>query len=291
MEQPLPVGLSANVTLSSSAVSVIVSTYNAPAWLEKVLTGYAHQSAPGFELIVADDGSGAETQAVVARFADCPGFRLRHVWHPDAGFRKWQIVNTAIAAAAGDYLVFTDGDCVPHPDLVATHVREARPGRFLTGGCSRISMGLSERMTLEDIASGRAFSPLWLATHGFLASRIMRRVAMKALGANRPLDLRWNREKQIFNGNNASCWKADALAVGGFDTHIPYGGGDREFGYRLEHLGLRARLVRYTALSIHLDHPRSYRSDAQRAANQLIIDETLATRRVRTPSGLDAASA
>jgi glycosyltransferase involved in cell wall biosynthesis len=279
------------VTLRPSTITVIVSTYNAPVWLEKVLTGYASQSAARFELIVADDGSAAETKAVVDRFAHSPGFRLRHLWHPDDGFRKWQIVNAAIGAATGDYLVFTDGDCVPHPAFVATHAREAQPGHFLTGGCSRLPMRLSERLTLEDIASGRAFSPGWLATHGFLASRIMRRVALKRIGANRLLDLRQDREKQVFNGNNASCWKTDAVTLGGFDTRIPYGGGDREFGYRLEHHGVRPKLVRYTALSIHLDHARSYRSVAQRVANQLIIDETLATRRVRTPAGLDATSA
>ena len=39
------------------AISVIVSTYNSEAWLEKVLQGYAAQSYRDFELIVADDGS------------------------------------------------------------------------------------------------------------------------------------------------------------------------------------------------------------------------------------------
>jgi glycosyltransferase involved in cell wall biosynthesis len=39
------------------SISVIISTYNKPKFLEKVLTGYAHQSFKDFEIIIADDGS------------------------------------------------------------------------------------------------------------------------------------------------------------------------------------------------------------------------------------------
>ena len=37
-------------------ITVIVSTYNSEAWLEKVLLGYAQQTYPDFEVIIADDG-------------------------------------------------------------------------------------------------------------------------------------------------------------------------------------------------------------------------------------------
>ena len=46
-------------------VSVIMSTYDSPAWLERVLTGYAAQDVDGFEIVLADDGSGPETRVVV----------------------------------------------------------------------------------------------------------------------------------------------------------------------------------------------------------------------------------
>ena len=50
-----------NTWLSSDAtprVSVILSTYNQPLWLEKVLWGYGAQRFHDFEVVVADDGSG-----------------------------------------------------------------------------------------------------------------------------------------------------------------------------------------------------------------------------------------
>jgi len=41
--------------------SVILSTYNSPSWLEKVLTGYNNQTYRSFEVVIADDGSDQET--------------------------------------------------------------------------------------------------------------------------------------------------------------------------------------------------------------------------------------
>ncbi len=38
-------------------VSVVLSTYNSPNWLEKVLWGYAAQTERPEEIVIADDGS------------------------------------------------------------------------------------------------------------------------------------------------------------------------------------------------------------------------------------------
>src|SRR5690606_40094222 len=47
---------------------------------------------------------------------------VRHLWQPDDGFRKCEAMNMAIGAAASDYLIFTDGDCIPRADFVSTHL-------------------------------------------------------------------------------------------------------------------------------------------------------------------------
>ena len=47
------------------AISVLISTYNEPRWLEWVLLGYARQRYTDFEVVVVDDGSGADTRAVI----------------------------------------------------------------------------------------------------------------------------------------------------------------------------------------------------------------------------------
>jgi glycosyltransferase involved in cell wall biosynthesis len=45
-------------------LSVIFTTYNQPAWLEKVLWGFEAQTFRDFEIVIADDGSDAPTNVV-----------------------------------------------------------------------------------------------------------------------------------------------------------------------------------------------------------------------------------
>src|SRR5690606_3128694 len=131
-------------------VSVIITTYNQPHYLELVLCGYAVQTRRDFEVVVADDGSGPETAAVIERARRDLGLDVRHVWHEDRGFRKSEILNRAILAAAGDYLIFTDGDCIPRRDVVETHVRLAAPERFVAGGYLKLPAAVS-RAVDEDV--------------------------------------------------------------------------------------------------------------------------------------------
>ena len=100
----------------SELISVIVTTYNREDALAAVLRALARQTDRNFEIIVADDGSGAATRAVVAEHARRLDIPLQHVWHEDRGFRLAEIRNRAIAASAGDYLIFLDGDCIVRPD-------------------------------------------------------------------------------------------------------------------------------------------------------------------------------
>ena len=125
--------------------TVIVSTYNQPLWLAKVLHGYLHQTFRDFELLIADDGSDQRTKEVIEAFRRVADFPVRHVWHEDRGFRKCTILNVATVQAAADYLVFTDGDCIPRKDFLATHDRLAEPGCFLSGGYCKLPMDLSHR--------------------------------------------------------------------------------------------------------------------------------------------------
>ncbi|HEY2881542.1 MAG TPA: glycosyltransferase, partial [Pirellulales bacterium] len=147
-------------------LSVIVSTYNQPDWLEKVVWGYVAQSEQNFELVVADDGSGAETRQLIQRLRRETGLNLRHVWHEDHGFRKCTILNRAIVESTGDYLVFSDGDCIPRHDFLAAHVRHAKAGHYLSGGYFKLPLAISKRITRDDIYLHRATSAVWLRDRG-----------------------------------------------------------------------------------------------------------------------------
>src|SRR5688572_14083940 len=98
-------------------VSVIISTYNSHEWLQKVLWGFENQTYRNFEMVIADDGSGDTTRKLIDDFRCNSGLEIQHVWHEDRGFQKSQILNKAIQAAVSDYLIFTDGDCIPRKDF------------------------------------------------------------------------------------------------------------------------------------------------------------------------------
>lgn len=264
---------------------MILSTYRQPEWLRKSLWGYACQTRRDFELVVADDGSGPETERVVEEAREEVPLRIRHVWQEDRGFRKCRILNRAILATEAEYLIFSDGDCVPRNDFVATHLRLARPGRFLGGGLLHLPLRTSERIGREEVESGRAHRLGWLVRHGWRPGhRVLRLTRSRALAAF--LDA-VTPTRSSFNGCNASAWRGDALAVNGFEEEMGYRGEDREFGDRLTHLGRRCVQVRHRAVLVHLAHDRPYATEEAARRNDRIRERTKSERRVRARTGLD----
>jgi glycosyltransferase involved in cell wall biosynthesis len=266
-------------------ISVIITTYNHPAWLETVLWGFAGQSYRDFELLIADDGSGPETGFLIENFRDETGLRIHRVWHEDQGFRKCEILNKAVLAANGNYLVFTDGDCIPRKDFLALHHELAEPRRFLSGGYLKLPLDTSQRITPADVIAGRATDYHWLRENGAPISRRLARLALRPARA-RLLD-GLTPTRPTWNGHNASAWRSDIIAANGFDERMGYGGLDRELGERLENAGIRGKQIRHRAIVVHLDHGRGYRDQAILRRNHEIRRETRATKRTRAVVGLD----
>lgn len=250
--------------------SVIISTYNQPRYLELVLTGFSCQSHHDFEVVIADDGSGPDTGEVVRRAQGEMGLRIVHAWHPDRGFRKTEILNRALLAAGGDYLIFTDGDCIPRSDFVEQHVREAERSRFLSGGYLKLPEELSSRLSAEDVRSGRLFDPGWLRKEGWRSGRRVFRLTRDRRVASM-LDF-LTPTRATWNGSNASTWREALMRVNGFDLDMGYGGEDRAAGERLENIGYRGKQIRFRAPCVHLHHERPYRKTEILRKNREIRD-------------------
>ena len=266
-------------------ITVIASTYNAEEWLEKVLLGYRCQTWRDFELIVADDGSRESTRALVERFAADYPVPLRHVWHEDEGYRRQEILNVAILEARHDYLLFTDGDCIPRRDFVQVHAEQAEPGRFLSGGYCKLSMKLSKAIGPDDIRDGRAFDRGWLRAQDRLGLSNTLKLGAGTVTA-KLLDT-ITTTRPTFNNCNSSAWKSDLLAINGYDERMKYGGPDRELGERLENSGIRGKQVRHRAVCVHLDHARGYKTRESVERNLAIRAQTRAQRITWTPYGID----
>lgn len=265
-------------------VSVIISTFNQPDWLEKVLWGYAVQTVRDFEIVLADDGSAEATRERIETMRQATGLVIRHVWHEDLGFRKSRIVNAGVIAAEADYLIFTDGDCIPRRDFVAAHLRFARPAHYLSGGYYRLPMLTSERITPDDIRSNAIFNARWLYRAGIPLNHRLLKFHLSPRTA--ALCCRFTSTPATFNGMSASAWREDILRVNGFDERMQYGGLDRELGERLENFGVRPVQVRYHALCLHLEHSRGYCTPKAISQSREIRRETRETGRTWTPYGI-----
>ncbi len=265
--------------------SVIFTTYNHPKWLEKTLWGFAAQSYRDFEIIVADDGSGPETGEVIERMQNEIEIPLRHLWQEDDGFQKCRILNKAVVASRGEYLIFTDGDCIPHPDFVKNHVELARENTMLSGGYFKLPLDVSRAIIKEDILNGNCTRPGWLLRHGVpFTPKLAKLFSHPLIGA--VLDA-LTVTRATWNGHSSSTWKKHVLEVNGFDERMQYGGQDREFGERLVNLGLATRQVRHRCCCVHLDHGRGYARPESIRKNQAIRAHTRKNGVVRTPYGIE----
>lgn len=248
-------------------ISVILSTYNNPSALEKSLWGYRDQTDQNFDILIADDGSGPATRQVIQQAQREAPVRITHVWHEDIGFRKSAILNQAIVQAKGEYLIFTDGDCIPREDFVAAHRQHSRRDFFLAGGSHiDIPPEIHQTLTPEDVSRGRVFDADWLTDQGMKVGRYRWRLTRhRRLAAW--LD-RVTPRPGVFLGCNGSAWKQDILAVNGFDPTSSYGSDDKELGARLTNNGIRSRRLKHTLICVHLWHERNYPAEQIRRNKQ-----------------------
>lgn len=265
-------------------ISVVISTYNQPWALERVLWGYSCQTTREFELLIADDGSDRETLKTIRRVSHTSGLRARHVWHEDRGFRKSEILNQAIAASTGDYLIFSDGDCIPRRDFVEVHAQLATPGRFVSGGYLKVPERVSRKIGVAEIRSGLFADLDWLRAQGWRpgrrALRLTRQPALaRAFDAVTPT-------RTQFGGHNASTWRTAIEEANGFEAEMGYGGLDKALGMRLRNLGLRGRQARFRAICIHLHHGRPYRDAEVVRRNREIMKRIRSEKEVRARIGL-----
>lgn len=265
-------------------ISIIISTYNSEDWLKKVLWGFNYQSFSSFEVVVADDGSGPATKTLLEDMQHELDYNLSHVWQEDDGFQKSRILNKAVMGCNADYIIMTDGDCIPREDFVEVHYINKEKGYFISGGYYMLPMNISKMITRDDIELQRCFNIHWLKDKGipktFKNNKLTSRgIISKLFNTFTPTNASWN-------GHNSSGWKKDILNVNGFDERMQYGGQDRELGERLFNFGIKSKQLRYSAVCVHLDHKRGYKTPESINKNLLIRRETRREKMVWTYYGI-----
>jgi glycosyltransferase involved in cell wall biosynthesis len=256
---------------------LVVTTYERPDALGRVLDAVATQSRPPDELIVADDGSGPATAGVVARHAARAPYPVRHEWQAHAGFRAGRIRNAAVSRTRCEYIVLLDGDMMVHPDFLADHLALASPGYFSQG--VRILLdGPATRRVLDGAATlpgplspGLGFVRRAYGLRSPALARRVRRLANAVVA---------------IKACNQGFWRDDLLAVNGFDEAMTgWGSEDKELCARLTNSGVRRQTLLFAAVAWHLDHAPAPRARAD--ANRARWRDSVRLRRTRCEAGID----
>ena len=118
-------------------LALVITTYERPDALAAVLDSVARQRVAPDEIVIADDGSGAATQRVIAgirRALRRAGARRLAAARRIPRSRACAI--SRIAATSTDYLVFIDGDMLLHPEFIADHAAPGAPRASTRRACA-----------------------------------------------------------------------------------------------------------------------------------------------------------
>lgn len=263
--------------LSPIRASVVITTYNWPQALQRALESLAQQQTLPCEVIVADDGSGEDTRALIHSMAPHYPVPLRHSWIEDRGFRVALARNRAIAASTGGYVLLLDGDMLAHPLFVADHLRAAQRGSFVQG-----------MRVLTDAEGSASLLAGETAALGFFDRGLKRRRHTLRIPPLAMLSLRFSRGQndRAIKTCNQGWWRDDLIALNGFDERFEgWGREDKDLAVRAFHAGLQRRSLRFAGLATHLYHRERHEQGA--SPNDAFLDDTRTSRRIRSPQGLD----
>lgn len=234
-------------------ISVLVSTYNWPAALRLCILSLLRQSVLPSEIVVADDGSTDETRLLIEELRAKSPIPIKHIWHDDEGFRRTVILNKAIAAVGGDYILQVDGDVIASRHFVSDHLELAEQGYFVCG--SRVL--LPESTTQKALADPNFRLRLW----GMKASFVLNSLRCRPL---RHFMARRYGQKKIdhLRGCNMAFWKNDIIKVNGYNEDLlQWGHEDGELAFRLHFAGVKKKMLKMGGAVYHLHHKESDRSN------------------------------
>ena len=261
--------MSKNLLKVVSDVSLIISTYKNPLALAGIFRVLETSSVIPRELLIAEDGMCEETNSLIKKVSQ---IKTSHFRHEDNGFRKSKILNCALRDCSGKYIIFLDGDCLPHKHFIKDHLIEAEKGFFVQG----------RRCFIQERQVQRLLDKKTTILRLILSGKVSG--LLKSFRLPRP-KIKINKNMYGLLGCNLGAWREDLLSVNGFDEDYEgWGREDSDLGARLYNLGLQRKVVYGRALVYHLNHPENKRDNLQE--NDRKLSETIKSGKVRCKNGI-----
>lgn len=263
--------------------SLIISFYNKIDYLKLVIAGLERQTFRNFEIILADDGSSQKVVHEIETLTKRISYPLTHIWQEDKGFRKNRILNSAIRGSSSDYLIFIDGDCIPHPKFIEEHYINRLTKQCSTGRRVNLSENFTRKLTYETVKEG--------VLDKVISSLIIDGLIGKSTDVEKGIYFERKTVRKYFNtkkrgllGSNFSLHKSDIEKINGFDERYeaPSIGEDTDIQFRLELLGVKFNSLNNIAIQYHLYHKLQGRPEK----NLELFSEVKKTAIYYTPHGL-----
>ncbi len=243
-------------------ISIIISYYKNLENLKLILRALENQSSRDFELIVSEDDHNLETQNFITKNRSSLSYPIQHLWQEeDRGFRKTQMLNRSIQIAKHDFIVFIDGDCIPHPRFVESYTHATQSGYIYWG--RRVMLDQDTSQKILDSGDFKYLKTSYLLQSG--STHIREGVYLHGIS----LGLK---QRGIW-GCNWGIHKKDLYTVNGYDEDYNKAGigEDTDIEWRLLAAGIAKKSMKNKAIVYHLFHESNYsQEDVQ--YNQKLLD-------------------
>lgn len=183
-------------------VSLVVAARNEERGVEAAARSLLAQGYPRLEIVAVDDRSDDRTGAILDRLAAGePRLRVVHVRElPPGWLGKNHALATGAAAAAGEWILFTDADVVMHPDAVGRAVTAAErlgsdhlavlPELVMRGVLAQAFLTSFGIIGIEALRPWKARDPGSRRSAGVGAFNLVRAAAYRRAGGHEPIRLR-----------------------------------------------------------------------------------------------------
>lgn len=235
-------------------ISLIIAVYNNAQALDLILQSVKVQTFLDVEVIIAEDGEDPNMKECIDAAIKRYSFPIKHISHPDLGFRKIVIGNKAIQTAQGEYLVFIDGDCLLHPRFLESYHKAMRPGNFYFG----------RRVLLGNDITKRIYEKKSLTIPSFMSLLRSDSTQIRESLYLPFLPIKEKQDREIW-GCNWGVYKQHILDINGFDEDyiLPCFGEDLDIDWRLAALGLKRYSLKNKAIQYHLHHRQIWDADIE----------------------------
>lgn len=255
--------------------SVLIAVYKHEDYLNLIFEALTKQTCTNFEVVVCEDDNSTEIRDCVAYWKNNSALRIKHVHQEDNGFRKTKILNAGISAAQGEYLIFIDGDCLPHSKFIESYQYVARIGVAMHGRRVMLSEKLSKQLLSHQKRLPLSFGALLVSG----SQKIENAIRLPWLNKKSKASEIW--------GCNWCIAKQHLIKVNGFDEdYVKAGvGEDVDIEWRLLKSGIKLFNAKHLAIIYHLHHLQGY-SDADVNVNYALMTQKQSAGHIACLNGL-----